>query len=147
MMCVCSEGVALFHIILIFRIQVRNPILECNFDHGEVRTRQSPLKSMYSKRFQYLHDKTMYIRGLLRCGWRLDCYRGMEGSLEGLNLQNVCNCGRYNVVCSIPVLSKGKNDILYTVHNVGVWDEKPLCLCCRLTGRWILTPGSQPSCA
>ena len=27
--------------IFIFRIQVRNPILECYFDHGEVRTRQS----------------------------------------------------------------------------------------------------------
>ena len=32
-------------------------------DHGEVRTRQSPpIKSIYSKKFQYLHDKTMYTR-------------------------------------------------------------------------------------
>ena len=44
-----------------FWIQVRNTVLECNFDHGEARTSQPPLKSMYSKRFQYLLDKTMYV--------------------------------------------------------------------------------------
>ena len=59
----------------------------------EVRTRQSPLKSMYSKKFKYLHDKTIYTRGLLRCGWRLDCYRGMGGILEGLHILYVFNCG------------------------------------------------------
>ena len=26
--------------------------------------------------------KTIHNRGLLRCGWRLDCYPGMKGSLE-----------------------------------------------------------------
>ena len=45
-----------------------------NFDHGEVWTRQSPLKSIYNKKFQYLHVKTMFIHGLLCCGWRLDSY-------------------------------------------------------------------------
>ena len=115
-----------FIFIFIFRIQVRNPILECNFDHGEVRTSQSPLKSMYSKRFQYLHDKTMYTRGLLRCGRRLDCYRGKEGSLEDLNLLNVCNCGWQFV----PFLY-GPREKRHLVHcNVGVWDEEPLCPSC-----------------
>ena len=33
----------------VFLVQVRNPILEINFDHGEVWTRQSPLKSKYIK--------------------------------------------------------------------------------------------------
>ena len=78
--------------ISVYTLSSRNPIQECNFDHGEVRTRQSPLKSMYSKKFQYLHDKTIYTHGLLRCGRRLDCYRGMEVSIKGLNLLNVCNC-------------------------------------------------------
>ena len=110
---------------------------------------------MYSKRFQYLHDKTMYTRCLLRCGRRLDCYRGMEGSLEGLNLLNVCNCGWQFV----PFLY-GPREKRHLVHcNVGVWGEEYLCpppppppppptvFCCRLTARWILTPGSQPNCA
>ena len=30
-------------LIFIFRIKVRNLIPECNFDHGEVRTRQPPI--------------------------------------------------------------------------------------------------------
>ena len=50
--------------IFIFRVQVRNSILECYFEHGEVRNRQSLLKCMYSKKFQYLHDKTIYTRRL-----------------------------------------------------------------------------------
>ena len=35
--------------------------------------------------------KTIYNRGLLRCGGRLDCYPGMKGSLRGLDILHVCN--------------------------------------------------------
>ena len=80
-----------FIFIFIFRIQVRNPKLECNFYHSEVRTSRSPLKSMYSKRFQFLQLKLYITVGLLRCGRRLDSYPGMKGSLEGLDILHVCN--------------------------------------------------------
>ena len=32
---------------------------ECNFDHSEVWTRQSSLKTIYNKMFQYLQVKTV----------------------------------------------------------------------------------------
>ena len=38
---------AKYMVIFIFRKQVRNPILECNFDHGEFRTRQSALSRSF----------------------------------------------------------------------------------------------------
>ena len=57
----------------------------------------------------------MYTRGLLRCVWRLDCYRGVEGSLEGLDRLNIRSC-RWQFVPDLMVY--GKNDILYTVKLV-----------------------------
>ena len=47
----------------------------------------------------------------------------MEGSLEGFNLLNVCNCGWKFV----PFLYDPREK-RHLVHcNVGVWDEKPMC--------------------
>ena len=96
-------------------------------DHGEVRTRQSPLKSharKYNKMFQYLQDKAVYSHGLLRCGRRLGYYLGMEGSLEDLNLLNVCCCGGQFV--PVAVLYSPQKNLHFGHCNIGLHDEKPL---------------------
>ena len=67
--------------------------------------------------------KTIYsVQLWLVTLWRLDCYPGMKGSLEGLDILHVCN-RRWQLV---PVLygPRGKRHLIHC--HAGVCNEKPL---------------------
>ena len=69
-----------------------------------------------------VNSKTIYNHDLLHCGRRLDCYHGMEGSLEGLDILHVCNRIWYLVAVLYGPMNKR-----HLIHcHAGVWDEKPL---------------------
>ena len=128
MIVLCSwQAHQCLHLIFIFPIQVRNPKLECNFDHGEVRTSRSPLKSMYSKRFHFLQLK-LYTT--------VACY-AVDGSWPAILAWRAVLKASISCMSVIedgslfqPCMVLGKNDILYTVTLVygskNFWDPRVL---------------------
>ena len=66
--------------------------------------------------------KTMFTRGLLQCEWRLDCYRGFGGNLEGIDCLNIHSC-RWQFVQVLDGPWKER----HLIHcDIGIPDEKPL---------------------